>query len=117
MPFLCISSQFALGLLTLANLLIPIAILTFAAGFFPYKPFIAGRAFYDVDELALAENAPFNKVIFMVVDALRRCAFGSRSSRVLELIMAATLSTPIIPGFYSLKGTCKSGRPFRSMRY
>ena len=59
-------------LLVVANLLIPIAILTFAAGFFPYKPFLPGVAQYDELEDELSRTAPFDKVIFMVVDALRR---------------------------------------------
>ncbi|KAI5287857.1 major facilitator super transporter protein [Ascosphaera acerosa] len=51
-----------------ANLLFPVAIALFALGFFPYKPFIPGIAALN-DELAAP--APFDKVIFMVVDALR----------------------------------------------
>ncbi|KAL3425653.1 gpi ethanolamine phosphate transferase 2 [Phlyctema vagabunda] len=54
-----------------ANLLLPIAILTFAAGFFPYKPFLSGLAQYEALEYGAPPEAPFNKVIFMVVDALR----------------------------------------------
>lgn len=61
--------------LTLANLLLPIAVLVFAAGFFPYKPVLPGLAtFEEQDEHGHAgeRGAPvFNKVIFMVVDALR----------------------------------------------
>lgn len=63
--------------LTLANLLIPVAILVFATGFFPYKPFMPGLATYD--ELGWEEKmgwskepeAKFDKLVFMVVDALR----------------------------------------------
>jgi len=71
--------------LTLANLLIPVACLVFATGFFPYKPFLAGLATHEQlladEELGLlgghgAEvtrpKRVFDKVIFMVVDALRR---------------------------------------------
>jgi ethanolaminephosphotransferase len=53
-----------------ANLLIPTAILVFSLGFFPYKPLISGLATFEEPH-----NAPpkiFNKVVFMVVDALRR---------------------------------------------
>ena len=75
MPRLCISSKVPIGLLILSNLLIPIAIFTFATGFFPYKPFLAGSALHDGDGHALARRSPFDKVIFMVVDALRRFAF------------------------------------------
>ncbi|EMD67743.1 hypothetical protein COCSADRAFT_111827 [Bipolaris sorokiniana ND90Pr] len=65
--------------LTVANLLIPVAILVFATGFFPYKPFMPGLAQYE--ELGFSEKLgkdwqkpptpPFDKVVFMVVDALR----------------------------------------------
>ena len=65
--------------LTVANLLIPVAILVFATGFFPYKPFMPGLAQYEElgwpGKLGAAwqepPEAPFNKLIFMVVDALR----------------------------------------------
>lgn len=62
--------------LVAANVLVPIAILTFATGFFPYKPFLSGLA--EVEDLSEhgwtsgLPDAPFDKVIFMVVDALRR---------------------------------------------
>lgn len=75
-------------LLTVANLLIPVAILIFATGFFPYKPFMPGLAEYE--ELGWEESmgwkegsvpeAPFDKVVFMVVDALRSdFVFGEES--------------------------------------
>lgn len=56
----------------LANLLIPVAILTFAIGFFPYKPFLPGTNQFDATGKHSTPDAPFNKVIFMIVDALRR---------------------------------------------
>jgi ethanolamine phosphate transferase 2 subunit G len=55
-----------------ANVLIPIAILVFARGFFPYKPFLSGLATYERLSYSTPPEAPFNKVVFMVVDALRR---------------------------------------------
>lgn len=66
-------------LLTVANLLIPVAILVFATGFFPYKPFMPGLAEYEELgwEDAMGEGwhvppePPFDKLVFMVVDALR----------------------------------------------
>ncbi|KAI4592561.1 major facilitator super transporter protein [Pestalotiopsis sp. 9143b] len=64
------SSFVAAALLVTANLLIPAAILIFAAGFFPYKPFLAGYAQYD--DPAHVPVAPFDRLVFMVVDALRR---------------------------------------------
>ncbi|KAH8733139.1 alkaline-phosphatase-like protein, partial [Phaeosphaeriaceae sp. PMI808] len=75
-------------LLALANLLIPVAILIFAAGFFPYKPFMPGLAEYEAlsTEYPLADagqklpDAPFDKLVFMVVDALRSdFVFGEES--------------------------------------
>jgi ethanolaminephosphotransferase len=62
--------------LTLANLLIPVAVLVFATGFFPYKPFMPGLATHEEvdmpDPLGKAQSpAMFDKVVFMVVDALR----------------------------------------------
>ncbi|KAA8563673.1 hypothetical protein MFRU_052g00500 [Monilinia fructicola] len=54
-----------------ANVLIPIAILIFASGFFPYKPFLSGLAQYESLDYGPPPEAPFDKVIFMVVDALR----------------------------------------------
>ncbi|KAI1456758.1 alkaline phosphatase-like protein [Annulohypoxylon moriforme] len=58
-------------LLVAANLLIPIAIVLFAIGFFPYKPFLPGLAEYKSFENGPPPEAPFDRVIFMVVDALR----------------------------------------------
>jgi ethanolaminephosphotransferase len=66
-------------LLTIANLLIPVAIIVFATGFFPYKPFMPGLAQYEElgweDAMGWKEGSvsepPFDKLVFMVVDALR----------------------------------------------
>ncbi|KAJ9664995.1 major facilitator super transporter protein [Coniosporium apollinis] len=58
-------------LLAAANILIPIAVLTFASGFFPYKPFLPGLAEYQKLEYGVPPKAPFDKLVFMVVDALR----------------------------------------------
>ncbi|KAL2809023.1 alkaline-phosphatase-like protein [Aspergillus granulosus] len=56
-------------LVSAANVLILIAILVFSQGFFPYKPLIPGLATFE--EPSNTPPAIFNKVIFMVVDALR----------------------------------------------
>ncbi|KAL1872778.1 hypothetical protein VTK73DRAFT_1328 [Phialemonium thermophilum] len=59
-------------LLCAANLLIPVAIVVFATGFFPYKPFLPGLAQYsDFPEHGDPPPAPFDRLVFMVVDALR----------------------------------------------
>lgn len=60
--------------LVAANVFIPVAILSFASGFFPYKPFLSGLAQYEALDYGFPPEAPFDKVIFMVVDALRRYA-------------------------------------------
>ncbi|KAF8538213.1 alkaline-phosphatase-like protein [Trichophaea hybrida] len=50
----------------------------FAKGFFPYKPFLPGLAVFNEEDVQTP--APFNKVVFMVVDALRSdFVFGERS--------------------------------------
>lgn len=67
---------FRVTALSLSNLLLPVAVLVFASGFFPYKPFLPGLAtFEDVQESGSGAwdqpEAIFNRVVFMVVDALR----------------------------------------------
>ncbi|KAM0719194.1 hypothetical protein Q7P37_005099 [Cladosporium fusiforme] len=72
--------------LTLANALLPIAVLVFALGFFPYKPVLPGLADWEEDDAGSSEagvrgDAPFDKVVFMVVDALRSdFVFGNESA-------------------------------------
>jgi ethanolamine phosphate transferase 2 subunit G len=63
---------FAVLLLLAANLLIPLAIGIFGKGFFPYKPLLPGLAQYEDHGFGSPAPAPFDRVIFMVVDALRR---------------------------------------------
>lgn len=61
------------ALLLVANLLIPAATFIFATGFFPYKPLLSGLASYSaVTEYGDPPAAPFDKIVFMVIDALRR---------------------------------------------
>lgn len=65
-----------LALLAFANVLLPIAVVVFGIGFFPYKPLLPGLAtFEDVAEPSVWRDeqppAVFDRVIFMVVDALR----------------------------------------------
>lgn len=58
--------------LVAANLAIPLAVLIFASGFFPYKPFMPGLASHaDYAEHGEPPVAQFDKLIFMVIDALR----------------------------------------------
>ncbi|KAK5954384.1 major facilitator super transporter protein [Knufia fluminis] len=56
--------------LVLSNLVLGIAVLLFAKGFFPHKAVLPGLAAWPAD-IAAHDSAPFDKVIFMVVDALR----------------------------------------------
>ncbi|KAH6603437.1 hypothetical protein Trco_008212 [Trichoderma cornu-damae] len=58
-------------LLTAANILIPLSILVFATGFFPYKPFLPGLAEFEPLDYGSPPKAPFDRLVFMVVDALR----------------------------------------------
>jgi len=60
------------ALLFIANALIPLSILIFATGFFPYKPFLPGLAEYEELTYGPPPPAPFDRLVFMVVDALRR---------------------------------------------
>ena len=101
------SQRSSILVLTIANLLVPVAILIFATGFFPYKPFIAGRASYgdgmDGKNDSRYGTAPFNKVIFMVVDALRRLGIFQAIARLLLRLLAIS-STPTIQALCLLKG-------------
>jgi ethanolaminephosphotransferase len=60
-------------LLIAANLFLPTSILIFATAFFPYKPFLPGLAKYEETGYGSPPEAPFDRLVFMVVDALRRC--------------------------------------------
>lgn len=55
-----------------ANLLVPVAIMVFSSGFFPYKPLLPGLATINENNGSSKPPAVFDKVVFMVVDALRR---------------------------------------------
>lgn len=59
-------------LLGVSNTLLPVACVIFALGFFPYKPFIGGLATFQQLDCGTPPLAPFDKIVFMVVDALRR---------------------------------------------
>ena len=54
-----------------ANLLLIAAVLVFASGFFPYKAFLPGLATWQSDSMGPSAAPPFDRVILMVVDALR----------------------------------------------
>ena len=54
------------------NIITALAVLVFASGFFPHKAFLPGLATWSTDHNVSSIATPFDKVIFMVVDALRR---------------------------------------------
>ncbi|EFY87233.1 sulfatase, putative [Metarhizium acridum CQMa 102] len=58
-------------LVAIANILVPLSIVTFGVGFFPYKPVLPGLAEYEPLESGEPPRAPFDRLVFMVVDALR----------------------------------------------
>ncbi|KAL9602125.1 MAG: hypothetical protein Q9179_002633 [Wetmoreana sp. 5 TL-2023] len=80
--------------LIVTNLSITAALLVFALGFFPYKTFLPGYASFTADQAELAQQAPFDKLIFMVVDALRR----------LEIILTLdkAMTTGSVPSFLDM---------------
>lgn len=92
----------------LANILVPLGILVFSSGFFPYKPLLPGLATFDeVDQNATP--AIFDKVIFMVVDALRRYVIKLnpvtfRSGHLTKWLFLVILSTQMSLGSRSHKG-------------
>ncbi|KIW76089.1 hypothetical protein Z517_10834 [Fonsecaea pedrosoi CBS 271.37] len=71
--------------LSLSNILLIAALVIFARGFFPHKAFLPGLATWPATSGAGAgagaQAAPFDRVIFMVVDALRSdFVYGNASS-------------------------------------
>lgn len=63
--------------LIVGNILLPVACIIFAKGFFPYKPLLSGLAKYPETPWGAPLAPQFDKVIFMVIDALRRHVFAS----------------------------------------
>ena len=74
----------------LANVLIACALLVFAAGFFPHKAFLPGLAQWPSGTEVPFVSSPFDKVIFMVIDALRRC------NKCLSILSASAYNTTVI---------------------
>jgi ethanolaminephosphotransferase len=52
--------------------ILPLALVLFASGFFPYKPFLPGLATFGADENGSRPPPVFDRVILLVIDALRR---------------------------------------------
>ncbi|KAK4179637.1 putative GPI ethanolamine phosphate transferase [Triangularia setosa] len=69
------------ALLVAANVLIPIAIFIFGKGFFPYKPLLPGLATYGESSVyGEPPKAQFDRLVFMVIDALRSDFVYTRNS-------------------------------------
>lgn len=92
------TSRFAI---IFANALIPVALLVFCSGYFPYKPILPGLANYEANDGR--PLAVFDRVILMVVDALRRSERDIGSPRQLSAdggsACLAILSIRITPDF------------------
>ncbi|KKA27122.1 hypothetical protein TD95_000367 [Thielaviopsis punctulata] len=58
------------ALMAVANILVIAALFVFGRGFFPYKPLLSGLAIHQ-DAGGVQPEAPFNRLVFMVIDALR----------------------------------------------
>lgn len=112
---ICKMTGFRSWTMVIANLLVPVGILTFSSGFFPYKPLIPGLATFDDTGENVTVPAVFDKVIFMVVDALRRYN-GNKSltSYMKELTrrFIATLYILMTRDFCLHKGECGTYRPY-----
>lgn len=61
-------------LLLAANLLIILGVLIFMAGYFRARPRMSTEGEVDMQRTAsvTSESAPFDKIVFMMIDALRR---------------------------------------------
>lgn len=88
--------------LVATNLLLPVAILTFASGFFPYKPFIAGRNEFSAVDISLRPAPIFDKIVFMVIDALRRSVWHA-IEKIWALTAPVILYTRLLLGLPSFK--------------
>ncbi|KNG81984.1 GPI ethanolamine phosphate transferase 2 [Aspergillus nomiae NRRL 13137] len=64
----------------IANILVPISILVFSSGFFPYKNLLPGFATNEHTNNSQIPPGVFDKVVFMVVDALRSDFVYSQNS-------------------------------------
>ncbi|KAL9108954.1 MAG: hypothetical protein Q9227_006350 [Pyrenula ochraceoflavens] len=66
--------------LVAVNIAVIFSLFLFGLGFFPHKAFIPGKADWLDGEITSPVKAPFTKVIFMVVDALRSDFVYSKDS-------------------------------------
>ncbi|TVY45198.1 GPI ethanolamine phosphate transferase [Lachnellula occidentalis] len=101
--------------LVAANVLIPIAILTFASGFFPYKPFLSGLAQYENLDYGSPPEAPFDKVVFMVVDALRRHRANAASDFVYSGLSGFSFTQSLISSGAAIPFTAHATSPTITM--
>ncbi|KAF3920480.1 hypothetical protein ABW20_dc0106552 [Dactylellina cionopaga] len=97
--------------LAAGNLLLIVAVLVFAKAFFPYKPFLQGLAQHaDYHDDQAPAPAQFEKIIFMLVDALRSLIRSGSAvpftahatSPTITMPKIKALTTGSIPGFLDL---------------
>lgn len=87
------------------NAFMVISLIIFASGFFPYKSFQSGRASFSETDNFNATSSPFDKTIFMLVDALRRSQSSSTYDLSRLLTIAVILYTRPIQVLVLLKST------------
>lgn len=77
--------------LFVVNVILVLALLLFASGFFPHKALLPGLAQWSERDCTGAIDAQFDRVVFMVVDALRRSIparnFGLYTSNTILAIL------------------------------
>lgn len=108
-------------LMIIANLLLPLSILVFGIGFFPYKPLLPGLARYETLNYGHPPNAPFDKLVFMVVDALRRSILiihetGRNRSKIADNIIVTSFSRKS-QGLHTRKGNSIHFLSEHSLKY
>jgi ethanolaminephosphotransferase len=89
-----------------STIILPLALVLFASGFFPYKPFLPGLATFGEDGNGSRPPPVFDRVILLVVDALRRYYLSHQKSglRPGSNYKPAILSIRTIPVSNSPKG-------------
>lgn len=93
-------------LMLAANLLIPAAVMLFMTGFFRPRMRTRSPVEDDIDE-TIPSRAPFDKVVFMVIDGLRRSGSSPDTPRgptTLTCLLTATSCTPRIQDVLSHRG-------------
>ena len=97
------SSWTSVGLLLIVNGLLPLPFWLFATGFFPYKPMLPGQDTKASSLRGHVPAVPFDRVIFMVVDALRRYTrFTTRWNCLADVAPVTSFSRRIRLSIFSM---------------